>query len=85
MTTRERRLQEAVQEIMHLAYNFPAGIEEDADPNNKSPDDAEAWGAGLIVQICERVLAETAERLTTGPKLSRPAAVEPGPAPEKRE
>ena len=52
------RLREALEDQRRLWECLPCGIDEDADPNDQSPEDVFAWGAGLAVRAIREALGE---------------------------
>ncbi len=52
----EQNLERALREIGQMIQNLPSGIDEEADPNETSPEDAAAHLGGLIFQKVQRAL-----------------------------
>lgn len=49
-----------VRRIMVMVQDLPSGIDEDADPEDTSPEDATAHIGGLIWQECNKFIVEIA-------------------------
>lgn len=50
MRSRESRYREALLDIGEMIQDLPGGVDEDADEENRSPEDMVAHIGGLILQ-----------------------------------
>lgn len=57
---REERLREALREQERLWRSLPSGVDEEADPDDRSPEDAFAWTAGIAVRAIRTALSDGA-------------------------
>lgn len=55
---REERLREALREQERLWRSLPSGVDEEADPDDRSPEDVFAWTAGIAVRAIRAVLSK---------------------------
>lgn len=58
MVRRMEEFEQAINEIKILLELFPSGIDYEADPADRSPEDTTAHTAGLIWQVCQRVMPD---------------------------
>ena len=52
---------EALRTQIEYWYSLPGGVDEDADPDNPSPEDATAHIGGLAIRAARRAISEAKE------------------------
>ena len=57
------KLIEALETQIKYWYSLPGGVDEDANPDNPSPEDATAHTAGLAVEAARQALVAIREEL----------------------
>jgi len=56
---RSKALETALREVDGMLDAFPAGVDEDANPDDQTPEDAESHTAGLIRQVIRTALEQS--------------------------
>ena len=51
-------IQDELTEAVAFLHDLPGGVDEHADPYDKSPRDAVAWTGGVVVAKLEKLIAK---------------------------